>query len=132
MAQAGAAYRRPGQAAMRRRAQRERETRFNRMMFRIAVGLVVVCLFGYIGRMAAISGGAKEIMKLEKELVKLQEDEKYLRISLAARQNMDWVEDQAQGRLGMRAPVEGEVLLVSLNGYASRNNTQTAHDNAVP
>lgn len=129
MTQAGAAYRGAGRTAS---VRRERAARFNRRMLRIAMGLVVLCLFVYIGRMASISAGAKEISRLEAELVKLDEEQKYLQISLAARQNIDRVRDEATGRLGMRYPEEGEVQIVSLNSYASRNNTQTVHDHVAP
>ena len=131
MTQAGAVYRGAGQAKCARQ-KRERAMRFNQTMLRIATGLIVFCLFVYIGRMSVISAGAKEIDRLEAEIEKLDEDAKYLRISLAARQNVDRVRDEATGRLGMRDPVEGEVQLVSLNGYASRSNTHTAHDSTAP
>lgn len=132
MAQAGAAYRTHGQAAQSARMRKEQVMRFNRMMLRIATGLIVFCLFVYIGRMADISAGAKEISRLEEEITKLSEDEKYLRINLATRRNPEEVKIEAMSRLGMRYPVEGEVQLVSLAGFASRSNTHTALDNAAP
>ena len=131
MAQAGVANRsaaRMNAARMRR----IREARINRLMLKLTMALIVVCLFGYISRMTVISAGAKEISKIRQEITKLQEDQQYLEVLLAARQDLDRVRDEAVGRLGMGYPKDGQVYLISLGGYASSANTQTAHDNAAP
>ena len=148
MAQAGAAYRgasrtqisggrtgaqravHPGGAAAR--ARRARIARINQIMLRVTVALIVVSLFVYITRMAEISANAKEINRIRQEITQLKEEQQYLEVKLAARQDLERVRDEAMGRLGMNYPDEGEVRLISLSGYASGLNTQTAHDNAAP
>lgn len=148
MAQAGVAYRsvhpsgstRPATAVRRRPAQesaaarmrRERIERTNRVMLRMTAALIVVSLFVYIGRMASISANAKEISKIRQEITQLREEQQYLEVKLAARQDLERVRDEAMGRLGMDYPVEGQVQLVSLGGYLAGSGTQTAHDNAAP
>ena len=148
MAQAGVAYRstrpsgstrpttavrsHPSQASAAARMRRERIARTNRMMLRMTVALIVVSLFVYIGRMASISANAKEIAKIRREITQLREEQQYLEVKLAARQDLERVRDEAMGRLGMDYPVEGQVQLVSLGGYLAGSGTQTAHDNATP
>ena len=131
MAQAGAVYR--GTSAVRPvPSRRARAIRMNRIMLRLTIALIVVCLFVYITRMAAISAAAKEIGKIKQEITQLKEDQQYLEVMLAARQDLERVRDEATGRLGMRYPTEGQVQLVSLSGYAPSANTQTAHDSTAP
>ena len=131
MAQAGAVYR--GTSAVRPvPSRRARAIRMNRIMLRLTIALIVVCLFVYITRMAAISAAAKEIGKIKQEITQLKEDQQYLEVMLAARQDLELVRDEATGRLGMRYPTEGQVQLVSLSGYAPSANTQTAHDSTAP
>ena len=142
MAQAGVAYRsaRPAAAVhgpssqvnAAARMRRERIERTNKWMLRVTVALIVVSLFVYISRMAAISANAKEIAKIRQEITQLREEQQYLEVKLAARQDLDRVRDEAMGRLGMGYPVEGQVQLVSLGGYMAGGSTQTAHDNAMP
>ena len=98
----------------------------------MTVALIVVSLFVYISRMAAISANAKEIAKIRQEITQLREEQQYLKVKLAARQDLDRVRDEAMGRLGMGYPVEGQVQLVSLGGYRAGSSTQTAHDHAMP
>lgn len=148
MAQAGVAYRsvrpsgstrpatavrrHPSQTGAAARMRRERIERTNRMMLRVTVVLIVASLFVYIGRMASISANAKEIAKIRREITRLREDQQYLEVKLAARQDLDRIRDEAMGRLGMGYPVEGQVQLVSLGGYVAGSGTQTALDNATP
>ena len=148
MAQAGVAYRgvhptgsaRPATAVRRSpspksaaaRMRRERAERMNRMMLRMTIALIAVSLFVYIGRMASISANAKEIAKIRQEITQLREEQQYLEVKLAARQDLERVRDEAMGRLGMGYPVEGQVQLVSLGGYVVGSGTQTVHDNAAP
>ena len=131
MAQAGAVYR--GASAVKSVPSRKaRAARINRMMLRVTIALIVICLFVYISRMAAISAAAKEINQIKQGITQLKENQQYLEVMLAARQELDRVRDEAMGRLGMGYPTEGQVQLVSLSGYAPSANTQTAHDNAAP
>lgn len=148
MAQAGVAYRsvrasestrpavavrrRPSQTSAAARMRRERIERTNRMMLRITAGLIIASLFVYIGRMASISANAKEIAKIRREITQLQEEQQYLEVKLAARQDLERVRDEAMGRLGMGYPVEGQVQLVSLGSYVAGSGTQTVLDNATP
>ena len=133
MAQAGIVNREEQKARLEAaRARRERIARMNRIAFRATTALVVVCLFVYTSRMAAIAAGAKEISSIRQELTALREEQQYLEVKLAARQDLDRVRDEAVGRLGMRYPAEGEVIVVSLSGFNGSTNTQTAHDNTMP
>ncbi len=131
MAQAGITYRTgvrcaPGKVPSRR----TRAARMNGIMFRLFICLVMVLLFVYIGRMATISSGAKQITQIRRELSDLEEQRQYLEIALSARQNIDRVRDEATARLGMSYPTD--VRLVSLNGYVAAADTQTAHDTTMP
>ena len=124
----GAAHRNVPQANAAVRMRKERIARTNRLMLRVTIALIVVSLFVYISRMAAISANAKEIAKIRQEITQLKEEQQYLEVKLAARQDLDRVRDEAMGRLGMRYPEEGQVQLVSLGGYLAGENWQTAHD----
>ena len=130
--QSSAVRGRPSQTSVAARVRRERIERTNRWMLRVTVALIVVSLFVYISRMAAISANAKEIAKIRQEITQLREEQQYLEVKLAARQDLDRVRDEAMGRLGMGYPVEGQVQLVSLGGYRAGSSTQTAHDHATP
>ena len=132
MAQAGVAYRSTKQRPQAVYSRKKRVARINRMMLWSTTGLVMLCLFAYVGRMADISSGAKEINQLRREISGLKEEQQYLEVVLAARQNLTRVRDEAMGRLGMSYPVEGQVQVVSLSGYSASANMQTAHDNAMP
>ena len=119
------------QANAAARMRRERIARTNRLMLRVTIALIVVSLFVYISRMAAISANAKEIAKIRQEITQLREEQQYLEVKLAARQDLDRVRDEATGRLGMRYPEEGQVQLVSLGGYLVGESRQAAHDNTA-
>ena len=113
-------------------AQRIRVAHTNQMMTRLMIGLVTVLLFVYIGRMASISASAKEISRIRQEITQLREEQQYLEVKLAARQDLDRVRDEAVGRLGMKYPEAGQVQIVSLGGYTVNVNPQTALDHAAP
>ena len=132
MAQAGVAYRSAGQRPREVYSRKKRAAQINRTMLWATTGLVMLCLFAYVGRMADISSGAKEINRIRKEISDLKEEQQYLEVVLAARQNLTRVRDEAMGRLGMGYPVEGQVQIVSLSGYSTSAITQTAHDSAMP
>lgn len=128
---AGAARQHASAANAAARMRRERTARVNQLMLRMTVALIVVSLFVYIGRMAAISANAKEIARIRQDITQLREEQQYLEVKLAARQDLDRVRDEAMGRLGMKYPEAGQVQLVSLGGYVADSGTQTVHDNAA-
>lgn len=132
MAQTGAVYRGKVRTSQEKHLQRKRTIRMNRIMLGATTTLVMLCLFAYISKMAAISSTAKEINQTRKEISNLKEEQQYLEVVLAARQNLDRVRDEATGRLGMNYPAEGQVQVVSLSGYSASVNTQTAHDSTMP
>ena len=131
MAQAGVAYRDVNRSAEVRRGK-GRGKRLNRVMLWATTGLVVGFMFGYIGQLAEISAGAKEIRQIKMETDRMKEEQEQLKINLANQENIDRVWDLATGTLGMQYPVEGQIQIVSIEGYMSNGNTQTAHDNATP
>ena len=102
------------------------------MMMKVAVALIAICMFVYIGRMTTVAAGAKEIDRIEQEIEDMKEWKQYLEVNLAARQNINRVKDEAIGRLGMIYPQESQIYLISLNGYAASANTQTVHDGTNP
>ena len=134
MAQAGVSYRRVAQSAKFRSgvAGQEHAARLNRGILRVAICLVMICLFVYISRMATIASGAKEISQIRQEIAQLKDDQQYLEVMLAARQDLDRVRDEAMGRLGMNYPAEGRVQMISLSGYVTAAGTQTAHEGMNP
>lgn len=133
MAQAGVAYRSARQKPQAKvHPGKRRAAQINRAMLWLTTGIVMVCLFVYVGRMAGISADAKEISQIRREISELEEEQQYLEVLLAARQNLTRVRDEAIGRLGMGYPQEGQVQIVSLSGYSTSVNTQTALDNAMP
>ena len=134
MAQAGITYRCGAQVTKRRfvSAGQERAARLNRGILRAAICLVMICLFVYISRMATIASGAKEISQIRQEIAQLKDDQQYLEVMLAARQDLDRVRDEAMGRLGMNYPAEGRVQMISLSGYVAGGATQTAHEGTNP
>lgn len=132
MAQTGAGYRGKVRTPQEKYLQRKRTIRMNRIMLGATTTLVMLCLFAYISKMAAISSTAKEINQTRKEISNLKEEQQYLEVVLSARQNLDRVRDEATGRLGMNYPEEGQVQVVSLSGYSASINTQTAHDSTMP
>ena len=112
MAQAGAA----GQYQSKYR-RNEKRRRFNQIMMGITAVLVVIAMFIHIGQLARITSTSKEIDALKKELKRLEEQNQYLQLTLATRQDMDRVRDEATGRLGMVNPSDNEVRYVSLSEY---------------
>ena len=131
MAQTGMAGRCVMNQRMIRNAKVRRAVRINRAMLKITVGLIVACMFVYIGRMAEITAAAKEIHQLEVEIDRLDEKRQGLDVQLEENQGIQRIKDGA-ARLGMADPQEGHVYMISLNGYATYNNTQTAHDSVNP
>ena len=132
MAQAGMNVRRRRQKTAQERARERRIMKINAMMTKVAVALIAICMFVYIGRMTTVAAGAKEIDRIEQEIEDMKEWKQYLEVNLAARQNINRVKDEAIGRLGMIYPQESQIYLISLNGYAANANTQTAHDGTNP
>ena len=128
MAQAGVAYRDVNRSFTVGRGK-GRGKCLNQVMFWVTTALVVGFMFGYIGQLATISAGAKDIRQIKKETDQLKEEQEQLRIN---QENIDRVWDLATGTLGMRYPVDGQIQIVSIEGYMSEVNTQTARDNATP
>jgi len=116
MAQAGAARHGAGQYQSKYRKNGKRR-RFNQMMLGITAVLVVIALFVHIGQLARIASASKQIDALRKEIDHLEEQHQYLQITLATRQDMDRVKDEATGRLGMIEPPDDKVRHISLGEY---------------
>ena len=110
------------------RARNEQLSRFNRRMLCILSALLVLALFVYISRMAAIAAGSKQISLLKQEISTLTSDKQYREISLAARQNLERVQYEAIYRLGMVYPQEGQIQLVNLNGEVIDTGVRTVYD----
>jgi cell division protein FtsL len=116
MAQAGDARHGAGQYQSKYR-KNEKRKRFNQVMMGITAGLVVITMFVHIGQLARIASVSKQIDALKKELDLLEEQHQYLQITLATRQDMDRVRDEATGRLGMIKPSDDKVRYISLDEY---------------
>lgn len=101
----------------RERARRgvSSRARGSRQLGRLIVPLVllVACLFVYIGRLAAVSAGAKEIDRLMNAIAEEQRTAQQLNIQLAARLDPARVRDEATGRLGMSYPADDRICVVS-------------------
>lgn len=93
----------------------------NRLMLLLLTAMTVVCLFGYIDRMADIAACAKQIDALRSDIRTLKAECQQLEFYLAAEQSLERVWDEATMRLGMVYPGEGQVRIVSLEGYASED-----------
>lgn len=132
MAQAGIANYGTKEASSGRSGCRRCRNRMNTIMLFVTGCMMAAFLFVYIGQLTVISAASKEARQLRQEISQLHEEQEQLQINLANRQNIDRVWDVATGELGMRYPVEGQVQIVSMNGYSSSAATQTAHDNANP
>ena len=86
-------------------------------MLGITAVLIVIALFVHIGQLARLASVSKQIDALKKEIALLEEQHQYLQITLATRQDMDRVRDEATGRLGMIAPSDDKVRYISLDEY---------------
>jgi len=119
MAQAGAAGHNAGRYTSKYAKYKVNETRkkFNRVMLGVTGGLIVIMLFVHISQLARISAMAKQISAVRREIVQLEESRQYLKVNLAARQDMDRVKDEATGRLGMIEPTEDRVRQISLSEF---------------
>lgn len=101
----------------RGQARRSVRARVSRQAARMVVlgAALMICLFVYIGRMAAASAGAKEIDRLMSAIAEEQRTAQQLSIQLAARLDPARVRDEATGRLGMSYPAEGQIRVISLD-----------------
>lgn len=125
---------RAAQAALRanaaRRKNRRMEAAMSKALMYLTVALLAVALFVQIGRLSAIAAQNKQISVLTSEIKSLESEKANLEVRLSMQQNINRVRDEAIYRLGMTRPEDGQIRVVSLNGYSVSTRTQTA-DNSV-
>jgi len=99
----------PG-AASRRRGMRP----LSRMLMLVTLAMIVAGFFVSVNRMAGIAEQSRRLEELRGAVRELTVEQQYLEITLATRQNLDRVRDEAMGRLGMGYPTDEQIRVVSL------------------
>ena len=106
------------------------EAAMSKALMYLTVALLATALFVQIGRLSAIAAQNKQISVLTSEIKALESEKANLEVRLSMQQNINRVRDEAIYRLGMTRPEDGQIRVVSLNGYSVSTRTQTA-DNSV-
>ncbi|MDL2206156.1 cell division protein FtsL [Eubacteriales bacterium OttesenSCG-928-N13] len=109
----------------KRRADEIKASKLSRILMYATIALALMLVFMQISRLAELAGQTKQIATLVTGIRELQNERNNLEVRLSMQQNINRVRDEAVYKLGMIQPEEGQIQVVSLNGYSAPAPMQT-------
>ncbi len=100
--------------------------KLSKALMYMTLTLLLTLMFVQIGRLAQIAGQTKQISSLSASIRQLNNEKANLEVRLSMQQNINRVRDEAVYKLGMIHPDEGQIRVISLNGYYASAQTQMA------
>ena len=95
----------------------------------LLAGLLAAILIVQISMAAQVSGHAKQLSRVDAQILELQAQKENLEVYLNMCQSIDRVKARAEA-IGMVIPDETQIRVVSVPGFAAEDSAQTA-DNTV-